>query len=217
MDLSPSSLTATFLNDLEGGSLLIKDLECLPASVIQMLPACMDGHPTVSWMGTCRAPHDLPEKLRQRIGVVEFVLDPLEERMEDILPLFRLHLAYVCQQSGRTPPMVGRQIEKGLLNRKWLGNIGELVWIVTEATRACQGAVLRELPAWSSPENQSMLLPCPRKDSLAKMLQSVASSAERHFLEEAISMANGDLTRAAESLGLATKNFVHKLKDYGIS
>jgi len=62
-----------------------------------------------------------------------------------------------------------------------------------------------------------MLLPRPKNDKLTKMLKDVGHSAERRFLEEALMDAKGDPVRAAENLGLATKNYIHKLKNYGIS
>jgi DNA-binding NtrC family response regulator len=206
------------LKSLEGGgSALIMGLESIPASVLQMLFACLESHPSVCWMGTCKSPADLPEPLKSLIGVINLELMPLLDRKDDILPIFYNYLADTCKKAGRTVPIVDRSIEKELLGREWLGNVSELVWVATEAARTCVGGLLKELPLPFSAEAKSMLLPRPKKDKLAKMLQNIGYSAERRFLEEALADANGDLAKAAENLGLAAKNYVHKLKNYGIS
>jgi DNA-binding NtrC family response regulator len=215
--LLPDSLSDTFLKDLSGGSILLRDLEYVPPATLPALLSSMERYPDLCWMGTCGNPLDLPGQLSSQIGVLSMALAPLRERKEDILPIFYSHLIENCNREGRIAPVVGHEAEKELLGRDWLGNVTELVWVVTEALRVCPGGILKELPACFTLGSKSLLLPRPAKGTLNKMIHSVANSAERHFLEEALAGANGDPTLAATNLGLSAKNYIHKLRDYGIS
>jgi DNA-binding NtrC family response regulator len=216
-DLGPNSLSDALLKSLEGGSALLMGLESLPATLLQLLPSCIERYPGVYWMGTCKDTSDLPEPLKSRIGVIELALAPLAQRKDDILPLFHNHLIDICKKAGRVVPTVDRQIEKELLAKEWSGNVLELVWGAAEAGRACTGGALKELPSQFSQMDSSMLLPRPKKGKLTNMLQEISHSAEKWFLDEALLEANGDPSVAAKNLGMATKNYVHKLKNYGIS
>jgi len=158
----------------------------------------------------------LPEPLRSAMGVLCIGLAPLSERRDDILPLFHFYLVEMCNREGRMAPMVDRGVEKELLSGDWHGNVAELAWVVSEALRACPGGVLKELPKGFSAGAQSVLLPRPPKDKLGNMLQGITGSAERLFMEEALREAGGDAALAAGALGLSTKNFIHKLREYGI-
>jgi len=216
-DLGPTSLSEALLNSLEGGSALLMDLESLPTAALQMLLGCLERHPGVYWMGTCKDPSDLPEPLKSRIGVIELALAPLAQRKDDILPLFHNHLIDICKKAGRAAPAVDRQIEKELLAKEWPGNVLELVWAAAEAARACSGGALKELPSQVSQMDSNMLLPRPKRGKLTSMLKEISHSAEKRLLEESLLEANGDLSMAAKNLGLSTKNYVHKLRVYGIS
>jgi DNA-binding NtrC family response regulator len=103
------------------------------------------------------------------------------------------------------------------MDRTWPGNVAELAWVASEALRACPGGLLKELPGYCSPEAQPMLLPRPPKGKLADMVKDIAASSEKRFLEEALIEANGDLAKASKRLGMTVKNYIHKLRTYGIS
>jgi DNA-binding NtrC family response regulator len=210
-------MSAALLKDLRGGSFLLRDLELAPPAAMLALLLCLESYPEVCWMGTCEDPTDLPVPLMSHMGVLSMPLAPLRERKEDILPIFHSHLAETCSRESRIVPLIGQGVEKELLARDWPGNVAELVWAASEALMACPGGVLKSLPECVAPGGQSLLLPRPAKGKLSSMLRSVANSAERHFLEEGLGDANGDPALAATNLGLSAKNYIHKLRDYGIS
>lgn len=61
-----------------------------------------------------------------RLQVVEIVIPPLRERIEDIVPLANLFLAKYSEDSGREPLQVTPQAEKALQAYAWPGNVREL-------------------------------------------------------------------------------------------
>jgi DNA-binding NtrC family response regulator len=215
--LHPDSLSAPLLKDLSGGSFLLRDLEFTPPATLPALLSRMEGCPEVCWMGTCENPADLPAPLMSQMGVLSMALAPLRERREDILPIFHSHLAEICNRESRIVPIIGQGVEKDLLGRDWPGNAAELVWAASEALMACPGGVLMGLPESIAKGGHPLLLPRPPKDKLSSMLRCVSNSAEKLFLEEALGEANGDPASAAANLGLSPKNYIHKLRDYGIS
>ncbi|MCL1892922.1 MAG: response regulator [Holophagaceae bacterium] len=216
-DLTPESLSETFLKNHTGGSLLIKDLDYLPSATLSTLIQCMEHNQGICWMGTCKEPADLPESLKSHIGVISITLAPLADRRDDILPIFHTYIAETCNREGRLIPAVDRMIERELYNNKWHGNVAELIWVASETIRRCMTGLIQDLPIWLTPEKQSILLPMPPKDKLDKMLGGIKESAERYFLEKYLHEANDDLSVAANRLGLTTKSFIQKLKEYGIS
>jgi hypothetical protein len=64
--------------------------------------------------------------LLYRLQVVEIVIPPLRERIEDIVPLANLFLAKYSEDSGREPLQVTPQAEKALQAYAWPGNVREL-------------------------------------------------------------------------------------------
>jgi DNA-binding NtrC family response regulator len=64
--------------------------------------------------------------LLYRLQVVEIVIPPLRDRIEDIVPLANLFLAKYSEDSGREPLQVTPQAEKALQAYAWPGNVREL-------------------------------------------------------------------------------------------
>ncbi len=64
--------------------------------------------------------------LYYRLNVGQFVLPPLRERREEIIPLAEMFLAEFCCKRGKRPKHIGRQAEEILNNYAWPGNVREL-------------------------------------------------------------------------------------------
>jgi DNA-binding NtrC family response regulator len=214
--LLPESLSDSLLSDLCGGSFLVKGLESLPSASLPALLSAMERRPGPCWMATCGSPSSLPVPLRSTIGALCLQLAPLAERKDDLIPLFYAHLAEACGREGRIAPTIGPRAEKDLLARPWPGNVAELAWAASESAAACLGGVLQELPQHIETGVRPLRLPMPKKDKLNKMLKSVAASAEKCFLQGALADAEGNPAQAAAALGMPTKAYIQKLKDYGI-
>ncbi|MFL5299929.1 MAG: sigma-54-dependent transcriptional regulator, partial [Anaeromyxobacteraceae bacterium] len=66
------------------------------------------------------------EDLLYRLNVMEFVVPPLRERSEDILPFARGFVGFFARQAGRPPPDLSAATEKLLVGYAWPGNVREL-------------------------------------------------------------------------------------------
>jgi len=202
---------------LADGTLCLVGLHRLPESHAPRLLQAMESPEgrRVAWMATTREGVALPPSLAERLGVLRFALPPLEERREDVLPLFRSFITSEAQAEGRTPPVVERVHERELLARNWPGNARELAWCAREALRATQGAVLGPLPNPSSRDGD-LVLPWPPPGPLTAMADELAHHAEAALLRRALERHLGDATATAAALGLTVRALGLRLKEHGI-
>jgi DNA-binding NtrC family response regulator len=92
--------------------------------------------------------------LLYRLQVIEIVIPPLRDRVEDILPLAQHFLARYCAENTRAPMEIEHDAEKLLLQYRWPGNVRELENVI-------ERAVVLATPAEST--LNVALLPAPMK------------------------------------------------------
>jgi DNA-binding NtrC family response regulator len=147
-----------FLRSAEGGTLLIQDIEHIPAEVQQQLLGFMDRRTTttknVRLMATTTTDlfglvqaGSFSEELFYRLNMLAFKLPPLRERREEIPLMFRLYLSL---HAGTVAPGLSTAAQRRLMEYSWPGNITEL----TSVTRTLSS---RNLPELIDLEH----LPCP--------------------------------------------------------
>ena len=159
---STSGAADPFASDLlraaEGGTLLIQDIEHIPAEVQLQLLGFMDRRTTatkhVRLMATTTTDlyglvqaGSFRDDLFYRLNVITFNIPPLRERREDIPVMFRLYLSL---HAGTVAPGLSTAAQRRLMEYPWPGNITEL----TSVTRALSS---RSLPELIDLEH----LPCP--------------------------------------------------------
>ena len=138
-----------FLQAAEGGTLLIQDIEHIPAEVQLQLLRFMDRRTTatkrVRLMSTTTT--DLfglvqagcfRDDLFYRLNVIAFNIPPLRERREDIPLMFRL---YSSLHAGTVAPGLSTAAQRRLMEYAWPGNIAEL----TSVTRTLSSRGLPDL------------------------------------------------------------------------
>lgn len=225
LSLAPESIGSEGLESgqlslLRNGSLFLPDLESLAESAVPGLLRAMDSPEgqAVHWSGSARHWADLPERLRERMGVLSFTLLPLRERSEDILPLFRAFLIEAARVEGRSVPLIERNAERELLKRPWAGNARELHWCVSLAIRSLDGAILSHLPRITLGCEASLMgLPWPVPGSLESMLAIVEKTALEHLLRRALETHQGDLIQTATGLGITPRTLSQRLREHHIS
>ena len=215
-------ISATSIPDEQGlkrfaqGSLFLTDLEELSPVQTQELLGAMESGESIRWLGGARSPREVPETLRLRLGVITFQLPPLRDRKEDVLPLFRSFLEAAAHQDGRPCPLVERSVERDLLQRTWPGNVRELAWCATQALRTTQGAILASLPAPTSALDAPLCIPLPEPSTLEAMLAELVKTAEPSLLRRSLESHGRDPSAAAVALGLTTRAFTQRLREYRI-
>ena len=165
LDVPPSEtgtetrpVTQGFLQAADDGTLLIQDIENIPAPAQMQLLRFMDRTATVKRrvrLMTATTSHlfDLVQAgafrddLFYRLNVIRFVIPPLRERPEDI-PLMFNH--YLSLHARAEAPKLSSAARRRLVEYPWPGNIRELRTVTKKLSD-------EGLPSLIEPEH----LPCP--------------------------------------------------------
>ncbi len=153
------------------------------------------------------------EDLMYRLRVVPIFLPPLRERREDISLLIWHFIEQHNDKRVRVIEKIDPDAMKVLLDYRWPGNIRELHNVVEYAFAVGRGSSLRlsELP----PEFRE-----PRFDSVQKVPrrqnQLLTSEDEMTAIRKALVQSEGQVSMAANSLGMSRATFWRKRKKYGI-
>lgn len=214
------SLAAAKLGLLQGGSLLVQNLEHLRPEATGILLRGMDSPlgQGLHWMGTCAEMDVLPESAGLRLGVLRFQVPTLAERREDLIPLFRAMLEQSAAGEGRTAPALDRSAEKQILTRPWPGHTRELAWCAAATLHASTEMLVRDLAVSPTPAAMAGLqVPWPPDGNLEAMLKDTQHHAEGALLARAFTSHHQDPAATATALGLTLRAFAARAKEHGIS
>jgi DNA-binding NtrC family response regulator len=152
------------------------------------------------------------EDLFYRLHVVPLSLPPLRERRADIPELARFFVTRVNRRlhreiSGLEPAALER-----LCAHDWPGNLRELENAIERAILLCEGTVIRahellpETPADSS----------AGEGPLRERIRRATRQIEREAILEALRLTDGNVTQAAQRLGLSRRGLQLKMKELEI-
>jgi two-component system nitrogen regulation response regulator NtrX len=154
------------------------------------------------------------EDLFYRLNVVPFHVPPLRERMEDVPLLAEHFLKEFTTAYGRKPKELTEEALGTLGEYPWPGNVRELrnlmerIVIMNPQTRIDA----RHIPLDRS-RRAVFYKPAERFGSL----QDVREAAERDYIIRKMEETKGNVTRAAEALGLERSHLYRKMKALGIA
>jgi DNA-binding NtrC family response regulator len=78
--------------------------------------------------------------LLYRLQVIEIVIPPLRDRVDDILPLAHHFLSKYCNENSRETMSIEHEAERLLLQYRWPGNVRELENVIERAVVLATGA-----------------------------------------------------------------------------
>ena len=144
--------------------------------------------------------------LYYRINTVEINLPPLRQRKEDIPALFQHYFEEYTKRYHKALTADEVLIHR-LTKYGWPGNIRELQHSIERAVILCASPAL----TIQNFQLQSSLF---GEDQDVKSLN--LSEVEREVIRQALRKSNGNLTRAAEELGIGRTTLYRKMEEYGI-
>lgn len=168
------------------------------------------------------------EDLFFRLNVVSFRLPPLRERGDDILTLAEHFLAQFSVQIGRVQPSFSHEAKQALLHYRWPGNVRELRNVMERTSYLSLAETLTEydlgLTPWDSPMTPTAAGTSTSGAALERRKTTDAiiplGDATRDFqiehIQHAIDNQRGNMTTAAESLGLHRSNLYRKMRQLGM-
>ena len=149
------------------------------------------------------------DDLYYRVSTLTLRIPPLRERPEDIPILARAILMNVCRRMGKAQMELGSDAEALLLKYPWPGNIRELANVLERAMILQRGERLEASDlglqgrASSGPEGGNELLPL--------------RDMERLHIERVLQRTVGNVTEAAQILGMARRTLYDRMKTLGIA
>lgn len=141
-----------------------------------------------------------------RLNTVEIRLPPLRNRREDI-PLLAMHFLRLYARRYRKR-LVGFEDAalQALLDYAWPGNVRELEHTVERAALMAQGEYV----------GVSDLLLRQGRESAARLDEMSLEEVERVLIQKALARFEGNVSRAAEALGLSRSALYRRLQKHGL-
>ena len=151
------------------------------------------------------------ERFRQdllyRINTIEIRIPPLRERPEDI-PLLVSHYAqHYARKYGRLEMTIDAQVLARLQQYRWPGNVRELKHAVERAV------IMSESGSFPL---DGIVLPAAAAPAAAAAQTLNLDELEKQAIRRALKQFHGNLTRAAQALGLGRTTLYRKMARHGL-
>jgi len=164
------------------------------------------------------------EDLFYRLNVFPIVIPPLRERKADIPKLAYHFLKRFCRKTGKRIEGFSDDALETLSNYAWPGNVRQLKNVVERLVIMAEDTTLDLLYLLDhfqlKPPGKDNAIPetlQELKTSKKHLLGQVFGSIEKAFLLNALRKVNGNITQAAERVGMQRSNFCVLLKKHHIS
>jgi DNA-binding NtrC family response regulator len=146
------------------------------------------------------------QDLLYRINTVEIHMPPLSERVEDIPMLAQHFLEFYARKYHKTVSVIATDAMDRLKRYAWPGNIRELQHAIERAVIMTDSATLQESDfllsrsLTSGPANNTLNL----------------DEVERAAIAKALQMHNGNISKAADELGLTRASLYRRMEKYAL-
>jgi len=161
---------------------------------------------------------DLAEMVRQkrfredlyfRLNVVTLELPPLRERAGDVMLLAEYFLSDFCKRARRKVPQFSPSARERLLEHPWPGNVRELRNLMERLAYLSTEEEIKasDLAFILSPRGRS-----PQVGDVGRPLAEATIQFQVQYIRRAIEQSEGNMSRAAASLGLHRSNLYRKMR-----
>jgi DNA-binding NtrC family response regulator len=157
------------------------------------------------------------EDLYYRLNVVGVALPSLAERPEDLPLLIERFLATASERLRRPARTLAPSAYRALMAHAWPGNVRELEHAIEQAVALASGPeiVVDDLPSAlraAAPTAAPEEAPATFRDAKQRLVEEF----ERRFIGEALARHRGNISKAADEMGMYRQQLQQKLADYGI-
>jgi DNA-binding NtrC family response regulator len=160
------------------------------------------------------------EDLYYRLRVVELMIPPLVERREDIPLLIERFMKDAAERFGRpVKPLTGDAL-RACVARRWKGNVRELRSAIEQALLLASGDEIEAADLFGVTETfDAITVPVNGGGarSFKEAKDQVVASFERDFILGALKRHGGNITKAAEDVGMYRQNFQQKMRELGLT
>ncbi len=163
------------------------------------------------------------EDLYYRLNVFPIYLPPLRERKEDIPRLAYHFLRHFCKKTGKRIEGFSDEALESLISYDWPGNVRQLKNVVERLVIMADDTKLDLLHLLDQLQTKRSWKDHPVPETLKELnaakkhlLEETFGQIQKAFLINALRASNGNITRAAERVGMQRPNFCALLKKHRI-
>lgn len=150
----------------------------------------------------------LREDLLFRLNTIEIALPPLRERGSDIIALAGHYLQRHSARYGKAVEGFEPAATQALMEYPWPGNVRQLDHAVERAVLMARGSSIQA--------DELGLRPTLERGEEAELAELTLDQAERVLIQDALRRCDGNVTEAADSLGLSRSALYRRLKAHGL-
>lgn len=141
-----------------------------------------------------------------RLNTIEIHLPPLRERREDISPLARHFLWQQLQRYRKTVEGFDTGAMQAMLKYDWPGNVRELEHTIERAVLMTSGTTIRAVDLGLRTAS----------DTPSSIEELSLEEVEALLIKKSLARCDGNVSRAAEALGLSRSALYRRLEKYGL-
>ncbi len=149
------------------------------------------------------------QDLYYRINTIEIKMPPLRERGEDILLLAEHFMQHYAKKSKKKIEGISREAKQKLMRYNWPGNVRELQHLMERAVIFADDKILKPCDFDFQP---TMI----EEKAIETVDTFNLEEMERNTIEKAVKKANGNLSYAAELLGITRYALYRKIEKLGL-
>jgi DNA-binding NtrC family response regulator len=158
------------------------------------------------------------EDLYYRLRVIELAIPPLAERRDDIPALVDHFLRDAAERFHReVKPLTGEAL-RACITHPWKGNVRELRSAIEQALLLASGPEITPGDLFGTTPTNSTHAPLTDLPATFREAKDrVVETFERDFLQQALQRHGGNITKAAEEVGMYRQNFQQKMRELGLN
>jgi len=166
------------------------------------------------------------EDLYYRLKVIPIVCPPLRERRDDVEELALHFMGKAGLASGRDVRGISAEALNALKSYRWPGNVRQLEWAIERAVVLGESdqVEMEDLPPEILHPAEETSLPVPLAPASQPgepqftpiISETTWEEHEKAKITEALQRTNGNITRAAQLLGMSFRTLQYRLEKFGI-
>lgn len=145
------------------------------------------------------------QDLLYRMNTIELRLPPLRERGNDLFLLADFFRQRFADQYKKQVEGISREARRQMQQYRWPGNVRELEHVLERAVILSSGPLLT---------CADLRLPSSSIDAASEMEQYHLERVERNHIEEVLRLCGGNITMAAEMLGITRPALYRRMEKY---
>jgi two-component system nitrogen regulation response regulator NtrX len=154
--------------------------------------------------------------LYYRLRVVEVVIPPLRDRLEDLPALVDRFTEQLGGRLRREKKRVSAGAMARLARHAWPGNVRELRNVVEQAAVLASGASIEEADLRLDATTENASPSAGPASSFGEAKRNAVLEFERTYIKGALRRHGGNISQTAEAIGMVRQSLQQKMRELGI-